>query len=318
MSGRASYLIWVIAVLGMTRGVRADTSAPGGTESTVRGVRVIRDVVYRELAPGEDGRRGKNRLDLYLPKDEKDYPVLFFVHGGAWIHGDKDHFGLYSNFGIQWARSGVGVIVTNYRLSPGVKHPEHVRDVAKAFDWTHGHIAGYGGRPDRMFVCGHSAGGHLVSLLATDEQYLKEVGLGPEAIRGVISLSGVYRVHELNVLAGAPAGDSGPAASGFRVPRTPFSSVFGKDPEVRRQASPLTHVREGLPPFLIVYAERDLPTLPEMAREFEAALHARHDDVRTLAARKRNHLTVLIHATAEGDAVGAAMREFIKRHAGTR
>jgi acetyl esterase/lipase len=307
-----------LAMTGAAQGLRAEEKGAAGRESAVQGVRIVRDVEYRQLAPGEDGQRGKNRLDLYLPNDRKDYAVLFFVHGGAWIHGDKDQFGLYSNLGLHWARQGVGVVVVNYRLSPAVKHPEHTRDVAQAFSWTHKHIADYGGRPDRIFVCGHSAGGHLVSLLAADEQYLKEVGLNPSAIHGVISLSGVYRVHELNELTGVPQGDNGPAASGFRVPRTPFSSVFGKDPEVRRQASPLTHVREGLPPFLIIYAERDLPSLPEMAREFEAALRAKHDQVQLLAAKKRNHLTVLIYAVADGDAVGSAMRAFIDRYSEKR
>src|SRR5690242_3144334 len=93
-------------------------------------VRAVKNVVYYD-GPGAD--KVKHRLDLYLPDGLKDYPVLFFVHGGAWVHGDKDFFGLYALLAGAYARQGIGVVVTNYRLSPGVKHPEHIRDVARAF-----------------------------------------------------------------------------------------------------------------------------------------------------------------------------------------
>src|SRR5947209_5431295 len=70
--------------------------------------------------------------------------------------------------------------------------------VARAFAWTQKHAAEYGGRPDQIFACGHSAGGHLVSLLATDESYLKAEGLSAKDIKGVISVSGVYQVDAFN------------------------------------------------------------------------------------------------------------------------
>src|SRR5437667_2462874 len=107
-------------------------------------VRVVRDVTYRDLCPAEDAHRNKNKLDLYVPKGKKDFPVLFFVHGGAWTHGDKNlPFGLYRRFARFWAGHGVGTVVTNYRLSPAVTHPEHIKDVARAFAWTHQNIRKY-------------------------------------------------------------------------------------------------------------------------------------------------------------------------------
>src|SRR4029077_10844231 len=143
----------------------------------------------------------------------------------------------YSAIGERFAKQGIGAVVINYRLSPNVKHPEHIKDVARAFAWTSKNIAKQGGRPDQIFVCGHSAGGHLIALLATDESYLKSEGLSRTAIRGVIPISGVYDI----------------TFGGINL----FETVFGKDEEVRRQASPLYHVEAGLPPFLILYADND-------------------------------------------------------------
>src|SRR5207245_1238220 len=70
----------------------------------------------------------------------------------------------------------------------------HVKDVARAFAWARKHIADYGGRPDQLFLLGHSAGGHLVSLLATDDKYLRAEGLEVTDVRGVIAVSGVYHL----------------------------------------------------------------------------------------------------------------------------
>src|SRR5437016_911758 len=207
-------------------------------------VQVFRDLVYRDLSEGEDASKGKNKLDLYCPKGRKDFPVVFFVHGGAWRHGDKQYLGVYSSVAMCLARLGLGTVVTNYRLSPTVQHPEHIKDVARAFAWTCKNVGLYGGCPEEIFVCGHSAGGHLVALLATDERYLKAEGLDLGAIRGAIPISGVYDVASAEI--------------GL------FSTVFGKSPAIRKEASPLHHVCGREPPFLIIYAEKDFTTCDQM------------------------------------------------------
>jgi acetyl esterase/lipase len=262
-----------------TRG--ADPAAPKKLE-----VEAIKDVAYYE-APGADPI--KHKLDLFLPRGHKDFPVLFFVHGGAWIHGDKNFLGVYSSLGRFYARQGIGTVVINYRLSPSVMHPEHIRDVARAFAWTHKNIEKYGGRPDEIFVCGHSAGGHLVSLLATDESYLKANGLSPAAIRGVISLSGVYL-----------------------IPDKLLSRVFGTDPEQRRQASPLVHAHPGLPPFLICYADKDYPGCDKMPSEtFAQALRTKGNKAQTLEVLDSNHFQIIMSAAAKDEPVSKAILAFI-------
>jgi acetyl esterase/lipase len=228
------------------------------------------------------------------------------------MFGGKDDvlgFG-YGAIAGRLAERGLVVVVPNYRLSPGVKHPEHVKDAARAFAWAHAHVKEYGGRPDQLFACGHSAGGHLVSLLAADETYLKAEGLSSADVKGVISISGVYKVDEFDLTLSA-----GCAWGGVRAEVRPFAPVFGDDPEALRQASPLTHVRAGMPPFLLVYGGLDHCPIRRTTKEFAAALEEKGCEVETKKVPWRTHETVLfdlLHG-AEPATVDAVMR-FVEGH----
>jgi acetyl esterase/lipase len=283
--------------------------------------------------PDADARR--QRLDLYLPKGLVDYPVVVLVHGGGWVMGDKRSCGLYAAVGRFLASQGIGAVLPNYRLSPQVKHPEHVRDVARAVAWTHAHIGEHGGRPDQLFLAGHSAGGHLVALLTTDKQYLQAEGLGTDIVKGVIGVSGIYRIPEggLEGTLGGPAppafrltewlpfrGGHGPVAArpgilpGLPVSKNMFGRPFGYDPQLRADASPLCHVRPGLPPFLLLYAVHDLPTLAESAAEFHEALRQHGCEAILVQVNQRNHNSILFRATAAHDPVARAIVSFIRDH----
>src|SRR5262249_4735310 len=91
-----------------------------------------------------DGR-DRQLLDVFAAAHKA--PVVLFVHGGTWMYGDKNFFGQYRNVGRFLARNGIVAVLINYRLSPKVKHPEHVKDVARAFAWTVRNVEKYGGDP---------------------------------------------------------------------------------------------------------------------------------------------------------------------------
>lgn len=252
------------------------------------GVEKHLDLAYRADA---DADKERHKLDVYVPKGKKDFPVLFFVHGGSWKSGNKN---LYAALGNSFAAQGVGAVVINYRLSPKVKHPAHIEDVAKAFAWTCENIGKYGGKADRIFACGHSAGGHLVSLMATDPSYLKVEKRTPGDIRGVVAISGVYEID-----------------AGFRL----FNSVFGADADVCKKASPVTHATGKHPPFLIAYGDADFPQLDVMAIGMDAALKKASSPTTLLKLADRNHYTIVISLVDAADPLHKAVWQFIETHA---
>lgn len=250
-------------------------------------VQAVKDVAYYN---GADADPVRHKLDLYVPKGHKDFPVLFFLHGGAWIKGSKNEFGVYGLLANCLVRQGIGVVCPNYRLSPSVKHPEHIRDVARAFAWTHRNIPRYGGRPSELFVGGHSAGGHLASLLATNDSYLKGEGLNRQAIRGVLPISGVYRIPQDRF----------------------FTWAFGDDSQLLRSASPYHQIGKNLPPFLLLYADRDIPYCDgDEAQTFCRALQAQQVPAETLCISNRSHMTILFKAITDGDPAAQALASFI-------
>jgi acetyl esterase/lipase len=184
----------------------------------------------------------------------------------------------------------VAFVSVGYRLSPKVQHPAHIQDVARGFAWTVANIDKYGGNPGAIFVSGHSAGGHLAALLATDDGYLKAEKLSPSNIKGVIPVSGVFVVS------------------------TRMKNVFGDDAEVCKKASPQNHAREGLPPFLILYGDSEMAGLGKQAEAFAPALKEHKVEAAIVVGKDRNHGTVMMRMAAEDDPATQAVLEFIARH----
>jgi acetyl esterase/lipase len=161
--------------------------------------------------------------------------------------------------------------------------------VAKGFAWTVANIGKYGGDRGAIFVSGHSAGGHLAALLATDD-YLKAEKLSLSNIKGVIPVSGVFVVS----------------------PR--MKNVFGEDAEVCKKASPQNHAREGLPPFLILYGDGERDRLGKQAEAFAPALKEHKVEAAVVVGKDRNHGTIMMKMAAEDDPATQAVLEFIARH----
>jgi len=238
---------------------------------------------------GQDADKYRHRLDLYLPKGQRDVPVLMFVHGGGFTQGIKEQ---YAFVGEMFAARGVATAVVNYRLSPKVSHPSHVQDVARAFAWLHAHVADYGGRPDRIFVSGHSAGGHLVALLGTDPKYLEQVGESMAHVAGIIPLSGTYTVS---------------SRSGLFNGATPSATEL-------RDASPIAHVAGPHPPFLLLYGDMDAPRTREDARQMAAALKEAGGSAEVHELSAHGHMDVITGVRSPADEGSRFILAFVAGH----
>jgi acetyl esterase/lipase len=250
----------------------------------------VKNIAYTDA---KDADPKKQLLDLYLPKGQKDFPVVMWVYGGGWSSGDKD-VKLYGEIGRLLARKGIGAAVINYRLAPDHPHPEQIQDVARAFAWLHANVEKHGGRKDQIFVSGHSAGGHLVALLASDEQYLRAEKLHFSDIKGVIAVSGVYLI-------------SGKISLGM------FERAFGSDKKVWAEASPLNHVTGDHPPFLILYGSRDVKPMREYAEEMAKALTEKKCSAKAVEIEDHGHIQMVQGLAKEDDPSTQAMLTFIAK-----
>lgn len=244
-----------------------------------------KNIPYRT---GPTADKERHLLDVFTPKGKKDFPVVVFVHGGAWKWGDKN---LYAGIGEVFAQRGVGVVICSYRLSPKSTHPAHAEDVAGAVAWACENIGGYGGDPKKLFLCGHSAGGHIVSLLATDASFLKAEKHSPADIRGVVSISGVYKIYHTEKV---------------------FHEAFGKDEELCLRASPITHVAGKHPPFLIAYADADYEHLDGMAKDMHAALRKAESPCDLMVCKDRNHISIVVNLVDPEDPLCKRIMGFIE------
>ena len=170
-----------------------------GLAGSASGATAVLDLDYDLGSPPPASLASQSRLDLYLPEGATatdSRPVVVYVHGGGWRAGDKrnriaDKVNLFTGAGYVFAS-------LNYRLSPAtlsatpdpsrIKFPDHPHDVGEAIGWLDRNLASYGGDPERIALIGHSAGAHLVSLVATDPSYLQAYGVEPWQLVGAVSL----------------------------------------------------------------------------------------------------------------------------------
>jgi len=173
--------------------------------------------------------------------------------------GDKKN---QRDIGLFFAAKGYVTVNINYRLSPDVIHPAHVKDVAAAIAWVVRNIGGYGGNATRIFVMGHSAGAHLAALVSTDGRYLAACGLGLGSLSGAIPIDGAgFDVPEL-------------MATHEHVYGRMFRTAFGDDPRNWADGSPTNHVPLGksIPPFLVIWAGSGEDARPQAQRFAETLI----------------------------------------------
>jgi acetyl esterase/lipase len=251
------------------------------------GVEVKTNITYYS---GEGADKYRHRLDMYVPKGQRDVPVMVFVHGGGFTVGIKDQYGFV---GEVLASRGIATAVISYRLSPKATYPGHVQDVARAFAWVRAHAGEYGGKADKIFISGHSAGATLVAMLGADPVYLKDAGESLDHIAGVIPISGSFTQS---------------SRSGM------FQGAVPVDAEVLRNASAINHVAGAHPPFLILYGDKDLPRTGQDAAQMAKALVAAGNSADVHEIADHAHMDMITGIMSPSDPGLKLLLEFVRRN----
>ncbi len=228
-------------------------------------------------APGPDGTRllagvpfaatpgvRPLELDLYLPAGEGPHPVALFLHGGGWRLGSRHSGGpAFPGRSLfeRAAAAGIAVASADYRLTGEAVWPAQLSDAKAAVRWLRARAGELGVDPDRVAAWGESAGGHLAELLGLvgDPALEGDVGVtGPSS--AVVAVAAWYAPSDLVGFAG-DAGDADAAADATTREARLLGAAPSAVPERAAQASPVTHVRPGAPPFLLLHgrADRSVP-----------------------------------------------------------
>jgi acetyl esterase/lipase len=248
---------------------------PGPDAASARTPGVVRMLrIRRRFAHDRDIRYGParraNLLDVWRREDlprEASAPVLLQMPGGAWTIGNKQAqaYPLMSHL----AERGWVCVAINYRLSPRHRWPAHIVDVKRAIAWVREHIAGYGGDPGFIAVTGGSAGGHLSALAAltpNEKQWQPEFEDADTSVQAAVPFYGAYDWVNRE---GVGHRDLVP-----HLQRLVTRSKLADDYDTFDQASPMSRINAGAPPFMISHGVNDALIPIEEARLFASRLRA--------------------------------------------
>lgn len=236
------------------------------------------DRKHRHQADLAYGKGPLETLDIF-PAEKPGAPTLIFIHGGYWHLLDKNLFHFLAGTFVQ---RNVTTVVINYPLAPSASIDEIVDSCCRALQWLHKNILNYNGDPERLFVAGHSAGGHLAAMILTTEI--------SKLIKGVISLSGLFRLEPLFL--------------------SYVNQAVQMDLETVKRNSPVLLERRNRCLLILV-------TGKDESEEFQAQseeLHAKWPgETRLLVIDGKNHYSILDTLIEEGSPVLAVMDQMMLR-----
>jgi len=259
-------------------------------EAPRTGITIIRDTAY--------GRDPRQVVDVYGPQQARAAPVVAFVHGGAFVRGERNiNDQMYGNVLIWFARQGFVGVNIEYRLAPQTIYPGGAEDVASACRWIHTNIAQHGGDPEQVFLIGHSAGGTHVAAALTDPRL---AGQEPQVSAAVVVSARLQ----------ADALPANPNAAGVQA-------YFGVDESLYAERSPLAFAHRLRVPTLIVNAEYENPLLDGYGLAYAAAVaQAQGRAPIHLTCMDHNHVSVIAHFNTREEWLGRQIIDFFLRSRG--
>jgi dipeptidyl aminopeptidase/acylaminoacyl peptidase len=259
------------------------------------GIGIKRDISYRGQS-----QNVRNFLDVYYPKNtETPKDVLVFIHGGSWNSGKKD---TYWWLGKNMASKNVISVIINYSLSPKSQYEEMAYDCSEALKWVRDSIATYGGSPERIFVMGHSAGGHLAALINNDPRFFKKAGIS-NPIKAVILNDGfgLDMFEYLNV------------AKKNRRTKS-FLKTFSKDENIWKTGSPMFHLENVQNPFLIFVGEHTYPAIKLQSDRLYKVQIAANNPIEINIVKRKRHIGMITQMIFRNNQMYSMILNFMNKY----
>ncbi|MFO0988915.1 MAG: alpha/beta hydrolase [Alphaproteobacteria bacterium] len=215
---------------------------------------------------GED-----EKLDIFAPvkpAGAAGMPIHLFVHGGAWRGGRKE---MYSFPAPTFVESGAIFVAIGFSNIPKVRLPDMAHQVRSAIAWTYKNAKSFGGDPERLFVSGHSSGGHLCGVaLVTD---WSRYGVPPNAVKGGLAVSGMYELDPVMLSA--------------------RSSYVKISDEEKAALSALRQLGRVACPVAFAYGDGESPEFKRQSRDMAAALKAKGKPSELIEVKGVNHFEII-------------------------
>lgn len=254
---------------------------------------------------------GKDQmLDLFCPVGIQGFPMIVFLHGGGLTSGDKSNEP-FAQIARNLVNNGIGCAMVNYRLAPKNKWPTMIRDAASAFAWVRHNIGIRGGDSTRIFIGGHSSGGYLSALLATDKKYMKKNKLTLSDIAGCIEISGMLNSsYHINGYSDEQLKNLWDNAKVVNAYESYFSDWLDY-----RDADPYYHLNKMMAPFIVLFGEDEeyVKLLDNQAKKFQLKALKAGGKVEVSMVKGRHHMTILYSMANPGDETMMKIVEFVKR-----
>jgi len=227
----------------------------------------------RDLAYGKAPRQ---RLDFYAGGGS-DAPTLAFIHGGYWRSTDKENWGFVAAGPLA---HGINVANIEYTLAPANRIEGIVAEVKQAIAWLRANLASLGGDPDKLYVSGHSAGGHLTAMAVCEK-----------GIKGALPISGVFDMAPMRLCS--------------------MNVDFRLDEDEEKRTSPMFDLPTKAPPMVIAVGGGELPEFLRQSRDYAAAWIGKGLKGRLLEVGSYNHFNVLDELADPDGEIAIAVRDLV-------
>jgi len=219
----------------------------------------------------------RHRLDV-VPAGAPAAPTLVYIHGGYWQMNDKEP---YAFLGEGLRGAGFNLALIEYTLAPAARLDQIVGEVRSAVVWVIEHAKEIGGDPARVFVSGHSAGGHLTAMAMTDAR-----------VAGGVAISGIYDLEPIRL--------------------NYLNDKLGLDAAEAERNSPLRHLPASAAPLVVTVGLGELPELVRQSEEYAAAWTGRGLRGRYLPVPAHDHFSILEELARPKGVILEALQEMAR------